>query len=91
MNNKTKKNIVCPCCKKTTTINTTAHYLCEHCNYNLLPGAPKTEYKLSSLPFGLQSLTQGQKQNFLKPRVMELYSKTWGTNSSWIGFATGYD
>ena len=47
MNNKTKKNIVCPCCKKTTTIDTTAHYLCEHCNYNLLPGAPKTEYKFT--------------------------------------------
>ena len=70
MNNKTKKNIVCPCCKKTTTIDTTAHYLCEHCAYNLLPGAPKTEYK---------------------SRVMEQYSKTWGTNSSWIDFATGYN
>ena len=39
------KDITCPSCKKSTSINTASHILCEHCHVSLLPGVPKKPYK----------------------------------------------
>ena len=39
-------NTICPNCRKTTFIDIAQmDYICCKCGYNLLPGAPKVEYK----------------------------------------------